>query len=104
MPKRRLLCKSKVVARGLASHLRLKSIGALIKTRRSGVARGLASHLRLKFKKELSPRLTYYVARGLASHLRLKYKVLLPVVAPTLSRQGPGISSEIEIALMVLIP
>ena len=42
----------------------------------------------------------YVVARGLASHLRLKLKADTACLAAT-SRQGPGISSEIETLIAV---
>src|SRR5437588_6538027 len=43
-----------------------------------------------------------FVARGLASRLRLKYVLGVQFGGPPLRRQGPGISSEIEISCVPL--
>ena len=84
------------VARGLASHLRLKLIVWVMFAPSAGVARGLASHLRLKQIIGFVKRPKSGVARGLASHLRLKPKEKRHFALNDLSRQGAGISSEIE--------
>src|SRR6266496_2906444 len=66
-------------------------------TQSSLVARGLASRLRLKHIIFFIVRVTRcYVARGLASRLRLKQYDSAIVNELKLRRQGPGISVEIE--------
>ena len=111
-----------LVARELASHLRLKLISCLAMksctARGEGtgfsseietchnytsratpytVARELASHLRLKlclFNPSNSGKT--HVARELASHLRLKHHVSARPETPCRSGEGTGFSSEIE--------
>jgi len=89
-----------LVARGLASHLRLKlptlATPSHAKTCRQGP--GISSEIETATAVDARQK-HHSVARGLASHLRLKYNHMQVNRKDKARRQGPGISSEIEILL-----